>query len=569
MSVLRTYIIVIDGMRGDYIGATGHQGLLSPMLNHLVSEGVYFKKCVSVMPANTGTNHAAILTSNHAGSHGILGIGGYYSGLDFNHSRLSRWYGTAKASVFTHQHLRVPTIFNIIKERNPDLKTAFITGKTWLGRIIPDEDCDVTIYPGNNPDNCDEHDPNPGYVTSSEGYVLGGLAHPEDNEIFPRVYIPKAGESVGSAPPGTVNLSVVDFDADKLPSDRWVMDQTINCITRDDPDFLYVVLMNMDLAGHAYGSFKTTETSELHEQSNLSMFRNPDAVRDQLYITDQEVKRLVTHLKYNDLWDSCRIIITSDHGMSTMKSMISKMSRYSILQWFLSRIHHISNPGYYYPFTPLPATERLYVDIRRILSDHGIHMRAGTGGFTSRYNPRGLYDWVVSEGPNGYIYNASDTTQLRIKEILTSYTIMENGQPVKPIWKVLIRSEQNETVNDYTGEPFNLGGCNHLDFIWPSVIVFCKPGYMIPMYNDQLNSALMPLMIKMKLPCFIDIRTATGAHGTYQEQHVPLIIVSPSELDAPAGVTRNEPVSVVDILPTITRLNGWGVPSSFTGTPLL
>ncbi|MEM0492346.1 MAG: alkaline phosphatase family protein [Candidatus Thermoplasmatota archaeon] len=569
MGVIKTYIIVVDGMRADYIGSMGHQGLLTPTMSSLLSEGVYFNNCTSIMPANTGTNHTAILTSAYAESHGILGIGGYYSGLDFTRPWFSSRYGNATAKIFTHKHLRTPTIFNIIKERDATLKTAFITGKTWLGRIIPDEDCDIIIYPGNTPGNSDEYNPNPNYVTLSEGYVLGGLAHLEDNEIFPRVYIPRVGGDMGEAPPGTVNLSPVDFDSDKLPSDHWVMTQAIKCITYDDPDFLYIVLMNMDLAGHAYGSFKSTEIGDMTENLNPSMFRNPNATKDQLYITDQEIKRFVTYLKDNNRWNTSRIIITSDHGMSTMKSVISKVSRHSILHWFLSKIHHVTNPSYYYQFTPLPAAERLDIDIRQILADHGIHMRAGTGGFFNRYNPRGDYDWMVSEGPNGYVYNASVETQQRIKDILTNYTITENGETIKPIWKVLIRSEQSDTINDYTGKPFKLGGDNHLDMIWPSVIIFCKPGYMIPMYNDQLNSALMPLMIKMKLPSFIDIRTATGAHGTYPEQLIPLIIVSPSEPDVPVGVTCDDPVSVVDISPTITSLNGWGVPSSFIGSPLL
>ena len=88
------------------------------------------------------------------------------------------------------------------------------------------------------------------------------------------------------------------------------------------------------------------------------------------------------------------------------------------------------------------------------------------------------------------------------------------------------------------------------------------------MYNDQLMSGLMPLMLKLRLPSFIDIRTAPGAHGTYLEQDVPLIFVSKNEAVVPSGVVRDLQVSVLDIIPSVCSLNGWGLAPSFEGVPL-
>ncbi|MFH1100442.1 MAG: alkaline phosphatase family protein [Methanobacteriota archaeon] len=567
MTIKKTYVINVDGMRADYLGAMGHQGCLTPTLTRLASQGIRYSCCTSIMPANTGTNHTAILTSSHAGSHGILGIGGYYTGLDFQHFRLSRKYGMAKAKIYEHRHLQVPTFFNKIKTEDPSLITAFITGKPWLGRIIPDEDCDVTIYPGNSGD--DNHRSNPGYVHPSGGYVLGGVAHPEDNEVFPRVYIPQAYEDTPKAPPGTINLSAADFDADKLPSDQWVIDQAIRCIDHENPDFLYMVLMNMDLAGHAYGAFTVEDHPGDLDTKNLSMVRNPAATRDQLALTDGEIKRFIEYLLSRSLFDNARIVITADHGMSTMKSMLSEVSRNSIFQWILGKLHFMRDPDTYYPVVAPSGIERLDIDIRQILADQGIHMRASPDVFLRRYNSRGDYDWCISEGPNGYIYNASVETQQRIKDILLRYSITENGNTIYPIWKVLTRADQQYTINEYTGRPFSLGKEDFLDVIWPSVMIFTHPHYMIPLYHDQLMSALMPLMIKLRLPGFLDIRTATGAHGTYREQAVPLILVSPTESGVPADVVQVDPVSVVDIIPTLTKLNGWSTPSSFEGVSLL
>ena len=567
MGERKTYIINIDGMRADYFCAVGHQGCLTPTLLSLAEAGVRFSNCKSIMPANTGTNHVAIMTSTHASSHGILGIGGYYQGLDFDHFRLSRKYGIAKANLYEHRHLQVPTFFNIIKSQDPDLCTAFIPGKTWLGRIIPDEDCDITIYPGNNEDNCGEHKPNPSYTTISEGYVLGGLAHPEDNEIFPRVYIPEKDATDFKAPIGTVGLSAIDFDADKLPSDKWIIDQAIKCVDNDNPDFMYIILMNMDLAGHGYGSFMVRENPDETKNKNLNMLRNPNATKDQLYITDQEIKRFIDHLKNKGLFDDSRIIITSDHGMNTMKTMFSEKSRRNILLWILEKLNLFRTPKYV-PFIPPEFTEKLYIDIRQILSDNGIYMRASPDKLLCRYNPKGDYDWCISEGPNGYIFNASPQVQRKIKDTLTGYTIVEDGKTIYPIWKVLIEDEQKDSINEYTGKPFKLGKGDFLDVIWPSVIVFLKPHYMIPLYHDQLVSGLTPIMLKMRLPGFLDIRTAPGAHGTFLEQDVPLIFTSVNEVEVPSNTLYKKQVSVLDIIPTINHLNGWKKQSSFEGISL-
>ncbi len=58
----KTYIINIDGMRADYFGATGnHQECLTPTLLSLKQKGTVFDNCKTIMPANTGTNHTAIM----------------------------------------------------------------------------------------------------------------------------------------------------------------------------------------------------------------------------------------------------------------------------------------------------------------------------------------------------------------------------------------------------------------------------------------------------------------------------------------------------------------------------
>lgn len=567
MGERKTYIINIDGMRADYFNANGHQGCLTPTLVQLAKLGVQFTDCKDVMPANTGTNHTSILTSTHAGSHGILGVGGYYQGLDFSHPRHSQSYGIPKATMYTHCHLQVPTFFNIIKKNNPNLITAFITSKTWLGSILPDADSDITIYPGNTIETSGEHQPNPRYVTSPEGYTLGGPAHFDDNEILPRFYVPKKAES-GKEPPGTISTGLLGIDADTLPSDQWSIKQSITCIEKENPDFMYIVLMNMDLAGHLYGAFTSNEKTNC---DNLSQLRNPAAAKDQLFLTDQQIKRFIDCLKENKLLNKARIIITSDHGMNTMKSPLSRIYWKNIAYWLLNKLKPLKNPPGQSTIR-FPEMERLDIDIRRILAKHRIQMKASQGTWHKRYNPKGAYDWCVSDGVAlAYIYNVKPTMQKKIKKILLSYERKENGKIEHPIWKVLTEEDMNDAINEYTGLPFCLGRGSFnddYDCIWPSVIVFPKPHYVVPFYNDQLQLGMTSLMLSVFLPNFIDVNFPPGSHGTYEEQNVPFIFVSPNESIRNNGTIIEKQVSVLDIIPTINILNEWPYQQTFEGKPL-
>jgi len=570
MSVRKTYIINIDGTRADYIDASDQNGYLMKTIKALNKDGYRFNNCTSELPSNTGTNHTSILTATHPGTHGILGVGGCYKGLDFNHSKNSKKYGTIITDKYTHDHLQTPTFFNIIKKNNKDLITAFIPGKTWLGIILSDEDCDITIFPTNTPGNCGYHNPNPSYVTPVEGYVLGGLPGLEDNELPPRLYTPGETDSV-DAPAGTLDLSLMKMTANTLPSDTWIMDQTIETVKQHDPDFMYIILMNIDFAGHTYGAVLPDDTT----QSNLSVLRNPDAMRDQLRITDLEIKRFIDFLNETDRYHESRVIITSDHGMTTTKSMISRESwkqfthpfqhskKHRVL-WNQRRIKDIdSHP------------EELYIDIREILKENGVFMRASLDRWNHRYNENGQYDWCFSDGGVvGLIFGAKKPIQEKIKKILLEYKITENKEEIKPIWMVLTTDEMDHTINPFTGRKFRLkqGNFNDkYDAEWPDIIVFPQPHYMIPMYNDQLSAGLMPIMIQVQLPYFIDLRTSMGLHGTYLEQDVPLVFISESEnklIQYDKGTSIEEPVYLIDVIPTINQLNEWESIDTFEGHSL-
>ncbi len=507
MKEKKTYIINIDGMRADYFNSEGHQGCLTPTLVSLAEQGTRFSKCKALLPAITATNHTSILTSTHLGTHGICGMWAHYKGLDFAHLRISTQHGTAQLDSYKHRHLQcLPTFFNIVKMNNPSSTTAFIAGKHWVGELLSDEDCDILIYAGNQS--------NPDYVTPSPGYILGSERHEEDNHFPPRIYIPHIGDRFVRPPKGSFRPPIKTINANLAPSDKWIIDQAIQTICHHDPDFMYILLCNMDTAGHFYGSFNDID------ESDLNRIINPDAMKDQLFITDSEIKRFIDFLKRRNSFKNSRIIITSDHGMSTMKKM------------------------------------KYAVDVRKVLAKQGMQIRANTRWLPFGYKDKGNYEWCFSEGTHFYIYCREDVE----KEIKNK---IENHLP--HVVKIFDKEEQ---INQKMWKD------SYEDVIWPRLIVFLEPNYMNIGYSDVIAAASsMVAHFKPHIQSLIaktyGLSVAPGTHGTICDQDVPLIFVSPSESEVPSGVINNNLVSVIDIIPTINFLNGWSEQKSFEGKKLL
>ncbi len=503
----KTYLIAIDGMRADYVGATGHQGCLTPTMIALAKQGIQFTNCTVPLPAVTAANHTAIMTSTLAGTNGIYGMIVHYKGLDFDHHKISRRYGTPLLDVYQHSHLQgIPTFCNIVKMNSPAATTAIVSGKHWVADILADNDCDIVIY--------GENSSNPDFVSPTEGYILGGKAHENDSLRPPRIYISPQKERFSGWPKGTLKSPLKELNADRFPSDKWIIDQAIQTIHECDPDFMYILLNNVDIAGHAYGSFSDTQVP------SLNRFINPEAMKDQVYITDGEINRFITFLKKNGTFNTSRIAITSDHGMSTMKE----------------KSHA--------------------VDIRKVLKKHGISIKANTRWLPFGYDNQGQYEWCLSEGTHIFLYCPDDAV-LPIKKVIE--------QHLPHLYKV---------IDPQTQKKNGLWKGNYKDVIWPQLLVFLQPNYMNIGYADELSGlasvvAKRSVHVQALLAKLYGIPSAPGAHGTYSEQQVPFLLVSPDEPHIPKGITNEKEVSVLDIIPTINDLNGWPTQHSFMGQPLL
>lgn len=529
----RTYIINLDGMSGDwynyiYTGSNQYNGCLTPNLVAIRESlpTALFTNCVNVLPAVTGTNHASIITSTPAGTHGILGVGSYYAGLNLSvpDPTTDPNYGTATFGRYGHEHLNAPTLFNSIKNYSSTLTTAVVAGKPWVGDIFDDEDCDIKVYPGNpeNPSYVDEH---------VDGYILGGPPHEGDimDPAHARWYFSSHQEEEPPDPPDYCPPLYQYFNppllsADDFPSDEWVVNQAISIINDADPDFMYLLMANIDDAGHAYGSFTDSDVE------GLCNARNPNATADALYLTDAEVGRFIQFLNQTGRLSDSLLIFTADHGISSLKN------------------------------------EQRSVDLRDILERRGYDMIANDRSPSGHYNPLGHYAWLVSEGCVSYIYDVTNGYLDQIEDALLSYR-----DPVThecPIWQVLNQSEQLSATSEITGLPYNM---YHPDFdsvIWPDLVVLMEPNYPIPFYYDQLYGGTNAFMLDIRVPPTgtTDVPTSPGAHGTYSEQHVPLMITG---LALRPGLTVTDQVSTLDIVPTMCDMHGWPLFDEFRGESLI
>ncbi|GAG94265.1 unnamed protein product, partial [marine sediment metagenome] len=245
---------------------------------------------------------------------------------------------------------------------------------------------------------------------------------------------------------------------------------------------------------------------------------NPDAMKDQLYITDCQVKCFIDFLKTRKILHKSRIIITSDHGMSTMKE-----------------------------FKKSP-------DVRKTLTEHGINSKANTTWRPYGYNDQGHYNWCSSEGTQIYIFCREENEQEIKKELLEHL----------PDYHEILDKESQEKKKMWKGD--------YDDVVWPRLIVFFDRNFANKYYGEGYAAsgkmlAGLPPYIQLIIAKFQGLPGVPGTHGTPFEQDVPLIFYSPGELPL-EGVIETS-VSVIDIIPTINELNNWSDQPTFEGQSLL
>ncbi|MEW5947304.1 MAG: alkaline phosphatase family protein [bacterium] len=521
----RVYIINLDGMPAAYLGAKDEGEPLTPNLDALVREGVSFSKCFAVLPALTATNHVAIVSSASTARSGILGAGGFYAGMDAA--------GGPDLKLFERKHILAETVYDAIRRRHPGAATAVLSGKNWVADLFQGDPADspVTVKV-----NGKDH---PEYISPPGPYTWGGPPREGDDRERLRFHVSTPADK---APEGCIGgfLPPAFF-----PSDDWIADAAVEVIKRHDPLFTYVLLACTDDCGHAYGNFT---------RGDVCTLANYEAMRSQMRVTDAAVGRLAAFLKESGRWNDSVVVITADHGMSTMEERL-QVDFDQLKKFNLQRI-----------FETLKSLGSLSVDVRAVLAQKGFHMRASDG--VLRRNPDGVYDTALSEGPNTYLYRVRADIREKVRDALLEWN---ESTPHKPIWKVLLDEEMRDGVNEHDGLPFRLL-CRarrddpNAEVVWPDLVVFTHPGYMNVIYGDSIRAGKVFVMQKLPIPPGINVGTIPGTHGSYGEQRVPLVIIAPGV--AP-GTSDSRTVSLLDVLPTVCRLSGLPLPQGAEGTALL
>lgn len=546
------YIINVDGLRGNYIGMSFSNSAhtdtdITPNISAIraVSLGCAMN---NVLPAFTATNHTAIITSATAGKSGMLGAGGGYKGLKTD--------GTIDARTYEHWDLHrrgVKTLYNAAKSSGVGT-TAIIAGKSWVGDIFRDVDgsgnsvtngCDYAIYPNSNAASLP-----PGFILqTTTGFRLGGPPHLGDPAQI-RAYIP--GPGLSSIPGGMANVELMSnkIDSDDLPSDKWVIDTAIQCVNdvSVDPNLLYILMASMDEAGHCYGALGDGGALSLHNA------RHPEALRDQVIITDGEVQRFINFLDNKidgngkSRYRNSIIVITSDHGMSSIKK----------------------------------GTE--CVDIRQELDDNGHVMRARDDHVNDEEQTIYDYEYCLTEGPTAYMYGVKSSQFSAIESFLASDINEVDGEnPVEGVYS----KNTTPTLNQLIGGPPT--AVLSTDLKWPDMIVLFKPNNAAYLYGDEITVGANAFHIEINAPAgFKDvfhsdptIMSVPGEHGSQKERLVPFIYRFPGMLVPviPASFPRLTITSAVglpgipyrlnlDIAPTICELTKWTKETSFEGTSM-
>ncbi|MEW5759566.1 MAG: PQQ-binding-like beta-propeller repeat protein [Candidatus Thermoplasmatota archaeon] len=462
----KVYIINIDGMGAEWFdySPTDTKNLIK-----LKNKGSYYSNATSILPAQTDMNQVGLIASAHAGTTGMLSVGATYKGLDN--------IGYPIIEAYTHEDVQVMTIYGMIKSADFDLRTGVIAGKNWVANIFTSEWTDIKAQGY-------EH---PIYVDDPPEYILG--------RIMPVKY--------------GMPMNPRDF-----PGDEWVIESTKKIIEYEDPDFMYIHMANMDDAGHLYGC-AYDDPSKYNPEANWGN------MVWQMATTDAAVGNFLDFLdKINRFYNSI-VVVTSDHGMSTM---------------------YISE-------------DKLF-DIREILEKEGFVMGA-------EYD----YDWAGGIGPWAGVYNFRNKADIAVaKSKLEKYDA---------VWKVLNEMDMKYGINPVTGRPYKIwneasatGAPAARGQKMPELAVLLEPHYQVPMYADVLKGGMNAFAFKFQFtPEFTPVEARlVGHHGTYSEQHIPLILHGPG---IQRGYSSDEPVEILDIIPTITELNNrWANPPSTEGIAL-
>lgn len=257
-----SYVITMDGMEPEMINATNTPNIWELMKRGKATE---YTAASAQMISETNTNHTGIVTGVPPAEHGIVA-----------NSIFNRATG-GKIAMESPALISAPTLFDAIETQKPWLRTAAVLGKEKLRLLF---DCTKT-----STGTCGPSSSNPEGVAVSHvrpDFLQGASTRPDQILQDPDRHSP-AEPASGSG----------------VTLDQFVIDQTIDLVKTEDPDFTVINLGQIDGFQHLFGP------------------RSPQAIAA-IRNADLQIARLVDTLKDTGKWERSILFITADHSFSEL-----------------------------------------------------------------------------------------------------------------------------------------------------------------------------------------------------------------------------------------------------------
>ncbi len=475
-------------------------------LSMLASEGARYNNTIGVQVPGADPNFVALMTSAYTKDTGILQVVGDYNGTDPDS-------GLPIVKLYTHEDIHVETIFNTIKDIDPNLKTGIVSAKYWIHDMLGDDDVDLEVNGFNHPY----------YVREPEGYCHG--------------------------PPGAMPMvcpadSQPYFTAAQAkwqPSDEWIFDAAIETVRYEDPDFLLIMNVKPDNVAHIHGS--DIDVQNCTDPTSYECI-NPGANRTTQLWTDKKLDentgRFFDHLKERTgiggvtAYNESLITVTADHGHRT-----------------------------YYP-----AKTRQGLNIKDFLADKGF-IEGDDVEFVMHQNPYVFIYGIKDNATRDQIERAIEENVTVIDKDGTPVN------PILKVLNHDEMRDGVCDFGQCDGQPFNMYSDDMIAFNKLDLVVFTHLPFQTGL-DPRTNMAFIESMDLPKyLQYFPPLSYGlTGHHAPGTAQQIPLIFHGPAFT---SGCYSNERAQILDVIPTIAEINRWILdPSGWyfsdhkqAGTPLL
>lgn len=507
----KIYIISLDSFGTEYLrlnskgtGPASEGDMLTPNVDKMMKTGVYYPLHKVHLISATDGNHAVYLSGAYPGRLGIYSVQIFFFGFDDNGNPITK-SNPLDIMYYGEDGKPVTTIFNVVKDPKYGGNPNAFSAYASGKAWVP------------------EHYRNPVFgldriatVNDYPDYVIP-YPHPHSGEWLRNIFI-KAHIS---------KLKDPDLFAWE---DNYTVDQAIETINNEDPDIFYLLLSATDMAGHAYGAgYKLDEWNNKGTPDNLAddiSKINPHANREGIIETvrnaDAQLGRLIEYLRKRGTLDDAIIAIESDHNMET---------------------NFFDGPP-----------------VQKIMAKTGYSDKKDYFIFT-----------LNQIGAVFFRHHNSPEMAEKLEEALESYRMKNplTGNMDTPI-TVMTRNEMRIGIDERTGKRISLPAEVYSEYYiehpksgglqWPDLLLLIDKYYQFPTLGGAGLANIGASQIKVP-PVHIFI----GGHGSFSTQGALMTISGPG---VPSGEIVTEQTYAADLIPTLYRLEGYGIPESVQGKGL-